>query len=182
VPLSILIGLIVVWQFLLLRCPERPQQINIESATYISNLYPWPNAKIPLACQTMAFLKSPFAPKMIYHQDDVFKEDGYPILGGWRREGVVTVGIGLIDEIYHQFPEPVKPGNMPRLAKAFSLYIDGKELQMGYIGFREIDREAHFATILDPFLWPGEHSGKIVILLPTGEKLEYEWNFEITWW
>src|SRR3990172_1021951 len=94
VTLSIPIGLIVVWQLLLLRCPERPQQIDIESAVYIGNLYPWPNAKIPFACQTTAFLKSPLAPRERY-SEDIFKEDGHRILRSYRREGAVMAGVLL---------------------------------------------------------------------------------------
>jgi len=149
---------------------------------YIDYLYPWPDAKIPFTCQAVAFLKSPFAPKMIYYSEDVFKEDGYPILETLDREGAVVATIAYTGELYRQFPEPIKAGSMPALAKAVSIYVDGKELQVGYIGVREFDSVYNFATILNPFLWPGEHVGKIVILLPSGEPIEYEWRFEITWW
>jgi len=70
----------------------------------------------------------------------------------------------------------------PPFAKAVSLYIDGKKLKVGHIGYTEFESKFDFATILDPFLFPGEHVGKVIILLPSGETLENEWNFEITWW
>jgi hypothetical protein len=55
-------------------------------------------------------------------------------------------------------------------------------VQIGHIGFQEFGSEFSFTTILNPFLWPGKHVGKIVVQLPPGGTAEYEWEFEITWW
>jgi len=178
----ILIGFVLLGRVLLTRCFEQPSQLDITSAINIHNLYPWPGAKIPFACHALAFLKSPFAPRKIELTERVFKEDGIHILGGYRRDGVVVAKISVAGELWHLFPEPVKWGETPPFAKAVSLYVDGKKLQIGHIGFREFDNEFNFTTILNPFLLPGEHVGKIVVLLPSGETLEYEWHFEITLW
>jgi len=48
--------------------------------------------------------------------------------------------------------------------------------------YTEFERGFNFTTILNPFLLPGDHVGKIVIQLPSGEMLENGWHFEITWW
>jgi len=178
----ILIGSVMLTQALLRRCSERSDRLEINSAAYIENLYPWPDSEILFACHALAYLKSPFAPRKIHLAEDVFKEDGFRVLGGYRREGVIAVNISITGELYHNFPEPMKLGSMPPLAAAVSLYVDGNELQIGHIGFKEFDREFSFATILNPFLLPGEHVGKVVILLPSGESLEYEWHFEIVLW
>lgn len=180
--LSILIGLAVIGQIFQTRCSEPPDQPEINSVINIHYLYPRPGAKISFACHTWAFLKSPFAPRLIYYAEEVFKEDGYPILDGRYREGVIVARIAITDELYRQFPEPIKPGNPSPFLEAVSLYVDGKKLQIGHIGFRNLDREFNFTTILHPFLLPGEHVGKIIILLPSGRTLEYEWHFEITLW
>jgi hypothetical protein len=178
----IVIGLVILWQVLQARCSEGPNPLNLELPANIENLYPWPEAKIPIACHTLAFLKSPFAPRKIDLSEDVFKEDGYRILGGYEREGVIAVNVSMTDELYRQFPEPVKLGKMPLFAEAVSLYVDEKKVPIGHIGFNEFDREFDFITILDPFLLPDEHVGKIEILLPTKETWEYQWHFQITWW
>jgi hypothetical protein len=157
--------------------------MDIESPMHMDKLYPGPGTKIPFACQTWAFLKSPFSPDMTYSPENVLREDGYPIPGGRHREGVIVFDISNIGEIHRQFPKPANPWSMPAFAEAVSLYIDGKKQEIGHIGYKTgIEAEFNFATILTPFLWPGEHVGKIVIQLPSGETLEYEWQFEITWW
>jgi hypothetical protein len=130
----------------------------------------------------VAFLKSPFAPETIYSTEDVFKEDGYLILKTRDREGAVVVNIGLASGLYRQFSRPVANEPTPNFVKALSIYVDGKELKIGHAGYEGFNQVYYFATILDPFLWPGEHVGKIVILLPSSETMEYEWHFEITWW
>jgi len=120
---------------------------------------------------------------MLKYTEDVFKEDGLLLLGGHgrNREGVIVANIAIIDELYHAFPEPVKLGNLPRFARSTSIFVDGKKLRIGHIAYKEFST-FEFTTILNPFLLPGEHVGKIVILLPSGETMEYEWQFEITWW
>ncbi|MFT3890480.1 MAG: hypothetical protein QM730_02500 [Anaerolineales bacterium] len=181
----ILVGMAILGRLLLLRCPEPSYPFQIQKPFYIGYLYPWPDAKIPFACHTAAFLKSPFAPQ-IFYSEDVFREDGIPILGGksqYRpREGAFIAAIPVVYELYYQFPEPVKLGETPRLVDAASFYMDEKKLKIGHIGWREDNSSFYFTTIFDPFLWPGEHTGKITIQLPSGEILEYKWNFEITWW
>jgi riboflavin synthase alpha subunit len=121
---------------------------------------------------------------MTYVNEEVLKDDGYSILGGHYREGVVVVRIAYIDENYRAFREDIeemKLGTMPAFAEAVSIYVDGNKLEIGYIGYRAFDSQFIFATIQNPFLWTGEHVGKVVILLPSGEPMEYEWHFEITW-
>jgi hypothetical protein len=129
--LAITIGLVVLGLSLQSRCSNRPTQLDINSVINIHNLYPWPDAKIPFACQTLTYLKSPFAPRRI--SEDVFKEDGFRILGGHRREGVIVARIAITDELYRQFPEPIKLGSMPPFADAVSLYVDEREVQIGHI-------------------------------------------------
>jgi hypothetical protein len=163
-------------------CPEHSRWIDIKSAPFIKELYPWPDAKIPFACQTVTFLKSPFAPRMMDYDKDVLKEDGLAILPMQDREGAVVITVSRTGGLYRQFPESVRLGTMPTFADAVSLYVDGKKLEIGHISYREFADEFTFVTILNPFLWPGKHIGKIVILLPTGGTKEYEWHFEITWW
>lgn len=182
--LCVLVALVILGRFALARCPTPPDQGSGKFAMHIDYLYPWPQAKIPFMCQTWAFIKSPFGPDMTYVNEEVLKEDGYPILGGHYREGAIVVRIVYIDENYWAFREDIeemKLGTMPAFAKAVSIYIDGKKLEIGYIGYRGFDSQFIFATILNPFLWPGEHVGKIVILLPSGETVDYEWKFEITY-
>ena len=95
---------------------------------------------------------------------------------------MIVARISDIGALAHVFPERVRLGTMPLFVESTSLYVDGKELQIGHIGFNEFEREFVFTTILNPFLWPGKHVGTIVIQLPTGGTAEYEWEFEITWW
>ena len=181
--LFVLAGLAALGQILLSRCPElpKPKQVEIESVAYIKYLYPWPNAKVSFACQTVAVLKSPFAPKMIDDEYYILKENGLSILETQYREGALVVTVSREGGLYTQFREPVKPRAMPAFAKAVSLYVDGKKLKIGHVSYREFADEFTFVTILGPFLLPGEHIGKIVILLPSGKTTEYEWPFEITW-
>ncbi len=181
----IVIGFIVLGRFLLIHCPTPPDQGEGGPPMHIDYLYPWPNAKILFTCQTWAFLISPFGPDMTYVDEAVFKEDGYPILEDQYRKGVIVARIAYIEGNYQSFPdkiEDIRPEIMPAFAKAVSIYVDGKKLEIGHIGHRGFDNQFIFATILNPFLWPGEHIGKIVILLPSGETTEYEWHFEVTWW
>lgn len=179
-------GLVIVGWFYVARCPKPQGPLQTTSAFKIIRLNPWPGAKIPFACQTVSFLKSPFAPRMIRYTEQVYREDGYPILGGAKsqylpREGTVLAIIPVEGKLQGHFPEPIK-SEMPPVAQAVSLYVDGKELKIGHIGYDEFDSKVLiFATILDPFLWPGEHTGKIIIQLPNRGTLEYEWPFEITW-
>jgi len=181
--LSVLVVLVALGKSVLAHCPVPPQKLNIDSTIPLEYLYPWPDAKLPLACHISAFLKSPFAPRMLKYTEDVFKEDGLLLLGGHgrNREGVIVANIAIIDELYHAFPEPVKLGNLPPFARSTSIFVDGKKLRIGHIAYKEFST-FEFTTILNPFLLPGEHVGKIVILLPSGETMEYEWQFEITWW
>lgn len=177
----ILGGFALLGKILQSRCSEHPGIFDIETPFSIDYLYPWPDAKIPFMCQTWAFLKSPFAPD-VYNGEDVFKENGYRVLRRRYREGVIVVRINYIGEIYRQFPERIRSGRTHAFADALSLYVDGEKLEIGHAGYMESYFGFNFATILNPFLWPGEHVGKIVILLPSGETMEYEWQFEITWW
>jgi hypothetical protein len=172
--------LVAFGRLLLSHCSEHPAQLAIDSAKYIDSLYPWPDAHIPFTCHVFAFLKSPFAP--VRMSEDVFKEEGIFILGGNRREGVIIANITLVGELGRLFPEPIKLGEIPPFAHQVSIYVDGKMLRIGHIGYREFDREFNFITILNPFLLPGDHVGKIVIQLYSGETVEYEWHFKITWW
>lgn len=184
--LSIIAGLIMFGWYYVARCPKPQGPLQIASAFKIIRLNPWPGAKIPFTCQTVAFLKSPFAPRMIRYTEQVYREEGFPILGGKKsqylpREGAVLAIIPVEGELQEHFPEPIE-WEMPPVAQAVSLYVDGKELKIGHIGYDEFDSKVLiFATILDPFLWPGGHTGKIIIQLPNEETLEYEWLFEITW-
>lgn len=176
------VGFILLSQTIDNRCSKRPEQLHINSVINIHNLYPWPGAKIPFACHVLAFLKSPFAPKLLGYNETVFKENGFRILGDEDREGVVIADLSIAGDLFPVFNEPMQIGELPVFAKSVSLYVDGKELEIGHISYRIIDLEFKFVTILNPFLLPGKHISKIVLLLPSGETLEYEWQFEITWW
>jgi hypothetical protein len=177
----IVMGFFAMNQVLEQHCPQRPEQLHINSTINIQSLYPWPGAEIPFPCHIRDFLKSPFAPRLINYYEVVYKEDGLRIIEGNSRRGVVKVNIFATGEFLPVFDESMA-GKMPLLAESLSFYIDGKKLRIGHIGWRELDVEFNFATILNPFLLPGEHTGKIVLLLPSGETREYEWQFEITWW
>ena len=176
-------GLVVLGQVLQKRCSERAGILDINTHISINNLYPWPGAKIPFACHILVFLKSPFAPRGLPLHEMVYKEDGFYILKeSHRREGVVTADISIAGDLFPIFDESMKYGKMPLFADSTSLYVDGKKLKIGHIGWREFDLEFRFATILNPFMLPGQHLAKIVITLPSGKIVEYEWKFEITWW
>jgi hypothetical protein len=175
---AIMIGFVVLWQSLQTRCSKR--SVTLDTPIYIKYLYPGPGEKISFSCHVFAFLKSPFAPARM--SDYVFKENGVRILGGQHREGVVVADILVTQELWHLFPEPLQIDTKPVFADSVFLYVDGKELPIGHLGYRDFDLEFNVATILSPFLLPGDHVGKIIILQPTGEALEYEWEFEITWW
>ena len=181
--LIIVIGLFVLGAVFEARCPKGPAHLDISSPFIIDYLYPAPGAKIPFACHSLAFLKSPLAPMNIYLREDIFKEDGYRVLlgHGRDREGVIVARISDLGKIGPFFPDKFPLGPMPLFAKSTSLYVDGKEVRFGHIG-HGTDFTFSFTTILNPFLWPGKHVGKIVIQLPPGGMAEYEWEFEITWW
>jgi hypothetical protein len=181
--LVVLIGLVILGQALHKRCSERAGFLNIDTPISVDNLYPWPGAKIPFACHILVFLKSPFAPRGLPLHEMVYKENGFYMLKEChRREGVVTADISIAGDLFPIFDEPMRYGKMPLFADSTSLHVDGKKLKIGHIGWREFDLEFRFATILNPFLLPGEHLAKIVVLLPSGKTVEYEWKFEITWW
>ncbi len=176
----VVVGFIMLDQVLEKRCPERLGDLNIDPTINIQNLYPWPGARIPFACHIRDFLKSPFAPTLRNYNVVVYKENGFRILRGFRRKGVFTANIFATGEFLPTFNKSMA-GKMPLLANNISFYIDGKKLDIGHISWRELDVEFHFATILNPFLLPGKHTGKIVLQLPSGETQKYEWQFEITW-
>ena len=182
--LTIFIGLVVLGQVFQASCPKGPEYLDIASPFTIDYLYPTPGAKIPFACHILAFLKSPFTPMNLVNIEDIFKEDGVQALwgSGRDREGVIVAWISDRGALAYVFPVRVPLGPIPPFAASTTLYVDGKKLKIGHIDYKEIGREFIFTTILNPFLWPGKHVGKIVIQLPTGETTEYEWEFEITWW
>lgn len=177
----VVMGIIMLDQVLEKRCPQPPEQLQINSTINIQSLYPWPGAEIPFPCHVRDFLKSPFAPRLINYYEVVYKEDGFRILGGYSRRGVVTANMSATSEFLPVFDESMA-GKMPILADNISFYIDGKKLNIGHIGWRELDVQFNFATMLNPFLLPGKHVGKIILLLPSGETRDYKWQFEITWW
>jgi hypothetical protein len=162
-------------------CPVRLGEFDIDPTIHILNLYPWPGAKIPFACHIRDFVRSPFAPKTVYRDSFTYKEDGFAILEGWQRKGVITADILATNKFRPAFENPVA-GKMPLLANSISFYVDDKKLNMGHVSLDLLTDKFLFATILNPFLLPGKHTGKIVLLLPSGEANEYEWQFEITWW
>lgn len=181
--LTILIGIVVLGAVFEASCPKGPEHLEITSPFIIDYLYPAPDAKVPFTCQILAFLKSPLAPRNIYLTEDVYKEDGYWVLlgHGRDREGVIVARIPDLGKLGPFFPDNFPLGPMPLFAESTALYVDGKELQIGHVGYRT-DHDFIFTTILNPFLWPGKHVGKIVVQLPPGGTAEYEWEFEITSW
>ncbi len=181
IALIVVIVFITLGQALEKYCPVRYGIQSINSTINIQGLYPWPGAKIPFACHIRDFVKSPFAPKYIDSYEVVYKEDGFRVLEDFQRSGVVSVRIFPANEFLPIFA-PSHTGKMPLLADSITIYIDEQKLNIGHVGWRELDVQFSFVTILDPFLLPGKHIGKIVLLLPSGETTEYEWNFEITWW
>jgi hypothetical protein len=162
-------------------CPTQPGEFNIDPIIGIENLYPWPGAKIPLACHIRDFVRSPFAPKNVYDYSWTYKEDGFAVLEGWQRKGVVTADILPIEKFQPVFENPVV-GKMPLLANSIAFYVDNKKLTIGHVSWDLLTQKFLFVTILNPFLLPGKHTGRIVLLLPSGETTEYKWQFEITWW
>ena len=181
--LTILIGLVALGTIFEVGCPKGPERLDTTSPFTILYLYPAPGAKIPFACHVFAFLKSPFAPRNIDIREAIYNEDGVQTLwgNGRDREGVIVARISDLGELAHFYPHNF-PIPQNSFFKNVSLYVDGKKLQLGYRGYKYVGREFSFTTILNPFLWPGKHVGKIVIELPSGGTAEYEWEFEITWW
>src|SRR5437868_7637726 len=141
ISLIIVVGMIMGWQILRARCYEPSETLEINAPFNITYVYPRPGAKLSFVCHLLAYSKSPFAPRMIYYAEEVIKEDGFPIRDSRYREGAIVVRIAIIDELYRQFPERVRTGSVPPFAKAVSLYVDGHELQIEHIGYREFDSE-----------------------------------------
>ncbi len=184
----VVVGFIVLDQGLEKHCPKGPVQLNINSPinspVEIQGLYPWPGARIPFACHIRDFLKSPFAPKLMGLNEEVYKDDGFRVLERYQRRGVVTARIFAKGEFVPVLT-PSTPGTvrkMPPLANSISFYVDNKKLNIGHVGWMVLDVQFNFATILNPFLLPGKHTGKILLQLPSGETQKYEWQFQITWW
>ena len=115
----------------------------------------------------------------------VYKDEGTSIIDrrySHHREGVVVVQLLAIDKIYSQFPDPENLENAVNIIDSVSLYVDGRKLHIGHISFHEFDRIYAYVTIQNPFLMPGNHIGELIILFPSGETFEYEWQFEVVWW
>ncbi len=155
------------------RCPPSPVAYL---PGFVEQVSPPPEAEISFRCYTQKILHA----RMTF------------MGGGQIPDGGIAVNVSTAD-----FAARETPGPYVEVVRSFNdrvtLYLDGRKLLKGIyydslvgvlIGthpgdMAPLSSDYTFASF--PILFPGDHNARIVIVPASGESLEYEWHFRITW-
>ncbi|MBI5294298.1 MAG: hypothetical protein HY869_02400 [Chloroflexi bacterium] len=177
--ITFLLGLVLAFAWIGTRpCPTGPT--IIKDHYYLDKVWPAPSMKVPVGC---------FLRRSLSQIDEVIK---FVTSQGNRKDITPSISVHIRPlTIVHEL------GDQKEFSKRLILYVDGNKgknpdmmiennsLLVAY-SLEELEKMPrvpgwyHFGWF--PFLLPGEHHARFVIVKRDGTTLEYEWDFTITWW
>jgi hypothetical protein len=152
------------------QCPIYSEAVS-NAPEYITVVWPLPNADIEFRCYISyrwsfsmnleSSVSIAMIPKNSFKSEEIDYQEAHP------------------NDVFPPFEDRV------------SLYVDEKKVKTGvqiagsdstpYGDRFPIELEYLYIFKSYPFLFPGDHTSKILITLKNGEIVEYHWHFRISW-
>lgn len=139
----------------------------------ITHISPIPNSEISLGCYTRKNLR-----QLLHEFIGLSINLVHP--PEWVEDGGITVNIAG--------PGITSTDKFSELHTLF--YLDGQgplqtwEWTQQTASLNYPNLTGQYVYVANPFLLPGDHTAKIILLLSPSQEIfrEYEWHFRITWW